>query len=518
MLVLRRRWAWVLLAGLVGVTVGWFSGIGGVGPPTYEATHVLLFQPQSGSGETTYNLDQLTLLATTGDVPTQVADSQHLGRDQVRSMVSAVSNPSTAVISITARSPIPVQAKSLADATAAQLVADISAGQQSAYQAGADRARAAVQAAQAQLAQAQAAGPGAAAAQADASSALAGAQQALAAYLATPAPASPLTTLETAQPSAAKASALSLVAGRPTRSGVLGGLGLLLGVGVILGLDSVDHRIRSKHSAEEIFGLPVLAEVPPPPRSAGRQLLTGTQPSSPYVEAYRGLKTMITLWATQDGDGRTVDFRHRVIMVTSPLAEEGKTTTVAHLAALLAEAGYSVLTVSADFRRPELHNYFGRNREPGLADILGDGQDVDLGALDLTTNVKGVQLIASGTPVDNPAPLIERFGDLLRPARRLFDFVLVDAPPLLVVNDAIELARYADGVVLVARAGRTPTEASRHSSELLQRIGVPVVGITLVSSDGPGSSSYYRSHYRYGNADKPTSTTSQPTTNGNHPM
>ena len=474
---------------------------------------MLLFQPQSGSDSAGYNLDQLTLLATAGEVPTRVAASLHLGRDQVRSMVSAVSDPSTAVISITGRSSSAAEAKLVADGTAAQLAAFVNAGQQAAYQVGVDRARASVQAAQAQLAQAQAGGPGAAGAVADATSALASAQQALAGYVASPAPASPLSTLETAEPSLARTSPLSVVAERPARSGVLGGFGLLFGAMVVLGLDRVDHRVRSKHGVEESLGLPVLAEVPPPPRSMGRQLLTATQPTSPFVEAFRGLKTMITLWATQDGDGRTVEARHRVIMVTSPLSEEGKTTTVAHLAALLAETGYSVLTISADFRRPELHNYFGRDREPGLAEILADGQTVDLAALDLSTNVKGVHLIASGAPVNNPAPLIEHVGGLIGAARQLFDFVLIDAPPLLVVNDAVELARHADGVLLVARTGRTPTEASRQTSELLQRIGVPVVGITLMAANGPTSSTYYRSRYHYTKTPQPTP---QPTTNGKH--
>ncbi len=233
--------------------------------------------------------------------------------------------------------------------------------------------------------------------------------------------------------------------------------------------------------------------MPPIPKSSQGQLLARTQPSSPFVEAYRGLRTYVALWAPEADkeDG------HRVIVVTSPAAGEGKTTTVAHLAAMLAEIGRSVVVISADLRRPRLHQYFDRPAAPGLVDVL----DATSGAptfdeLDQATPVRGVRIVPSGPPIENPAPLLEHAGSLLRAVRGLADFVLVDAPPLLVANDAVDLARHADGVLMVARAGQTPIEAAQRSAETLERLEIPVVGIVLVASEAASSASrYYASRY-----------------------
>jgi capsular exopolysaccharide synthesis family protein len=258
-------------------------------------------------------------------------------------------------------------------------------------------------------------------------------------------------------------------------------------------LERLDRRIRSKGRAEEAFGAPVVAEVPPVPKSSQGKLLARSQASSPFVEAYRGLRTYVVLWAPEGG----VDDGHRVIVVTSPAAGEGKTTTVAHLGAMLAEIGRSVVVVSGDLRRPRLHEYFDRPGAPGLVDVLAATPGAPaFDDLDLATSVRGVRLVPSGPPVENPAPLLEHAGRLLRAVRGLADFVLVDSPPLLVANDAVELACHADGVLLVARAGQTPVEAAQSSAELLERLEIPVVGVVLVASEAASSTSrHYASRY-----------------------
>jgi polysaccharide biosynthesis transport protein len=159
----------------------------------------------------------------------------------------------------------------------------------------------------------------------------------------------------------------------------------------------------------------------------------------------------------------------------------------------LAEIGRSVLVISADLRRPRLHLYFDRPSEPGLADILRGAPDVrSLADLNLTTAIRGVRFVASGGRVDNPSQLLNSAGDLLRDARSLADFVLVDSPPLLTATDAADLARHADGVLLVVRAGRTSTGAASRSAELLERLDVPVIGAVLVASDAVPSARWHR--------------------------
>ncbi len=266
---------------------------------------------------------------------------------------------------------------------------------------------------------------------------------------------------------------------RPSRAFLLGAMGLLLGVAGAFGGERLDNRIRSKAGAEEALKSPVMAEVPAVSRLEQGRLIAGAE-SSAFVEAYRGLRTSVDRWATQTGNGD----RRPILVVTSPIGGEGKTTTVAHLAAALGEIGRSVVVISGDLRHPTLHLYFDRAQEPGLTDVLRGAPDARrLADLNLTTTVRGVQLVASGAPVSNPAPLLDHIGDHLRDARSLGDFVLVDAPPLLTTSDAADLARHADGVLVVVRAGRTSVATAARSAEMLERLNIQVVGTVLVGSE-----------------------------------
>jgi capsular exopolysaccharide synthesis family protein len=484
--VLRRRLLIVVVGLVLGVAAGWVSAPGGAaGHTTFRATHTLIYDPQGGQ---TYNIDQVALLATSGAVPSRVAARLKVDRAQVRAAVTAVADAQVATIAITGRSSQPDRAVALADVTAEELVAEIAGRDQAVYEAGVSRLTTQVQSARDRLNAAK--NP---AAQAAARGDVAAAEQALAQYRSAPPPKSQLRTLETAAAAAVGPAGVQAPDSKPVRAALLGGVGLLVGVVGAFALDRLDSRIRSKGRAEEAFGAPVVAEVPPIPKSSQGQLLTRTQPSAPFVEAYRGLRTYVALWAPETGE----DDGHRVIVVTSPGAGEGKTTTVAHLAAMLAEIGRSVVVVSADLRRPRLHQYFDRPESPGLVDVLAATPGPPaFGDLDQATSVRGVRLVQSGRPVENPAPLLEHAGDLLRAVRGRADFVLVDSPPLLMANDAVELARHADGVLLVARAGGTPIEAAEGSAELLKRLEIPVVGAVLVGSEAASSASrHYASRY-----------------------
>ena len=289
-------------------------------------------------------------------------------------------------------------------------------------------------------------------------------------------PASPLRTLERAVASPVENPDVQGPRSRPGRALLLGAFGVLLGAGAAFGLEQFDRRIRSSRAAEAALGAPVLAEIPAVAAPDGNRPLRGLEAPA-LLEPYRRIGTFLGGSDRQGGVGGGV----RVLVVTSANAGDGKTTTVAHLATALGELGRSVLAVSADLRRPRLHSYFGRGGEPGLVEVLG--ADVALEDLDLATAVRGVRLVASGPPVENPAPLLERVGDVLRAARNLSDLVLVDAPPLLGVTDAAELARHADGVLLVVRAGRTSTAAARRSAELLRRLDIPIIGAVLVGAE-----------------------------------
>jgi capsular exopolysaccharide synthesis family protein len=253
-----------------------------------------------------------------------------------------------------------------------------------------------------------------------------------------------------------------------------------------------------------------------------------TRPAAPFVEAYRALRTVVLYAAgsgvaiaalnpgpSANGNGQEngqgsgaapqapTEPEAQVVLITSPSAGEGKTTTAAHLAAVLAEFGKRTLVVSADFRRPRVHELFDVEREPGLSDVLESGTGkIHLSDLQMTTNCLGVSLLPSGSPVHNPAHLLTQTRALIAAARKLFDFVIVDTPPLLVANDATELAAVADMVLLKAKADRTSRDGAMGATEMLRRVHAPLVGVVVVAAhDTPTAYGYYRYRY-YAEADQ----------------
>ena len=364
-------------------------------------------------------LGRLGPMAKLGAVPSRVAARLGVDRNVVQSQVYVVTPPNTGSVLIVGRSADPAQAAALANVSAEELVAELG-------------------------------GPNGPFLPLD------------------PAVASPIQSGDIRPPSS-----------RPGRALMLSFFGLVLGMASAFVVERFDNRVRSKPVAEQALGVPVIAEVPVLSRSDREHLVGGSQPSS-FVEAYRGLRTSVDQWALRASNGEG----GRVVVVTSPTGGEGTTVTVAHLAAALGEVGRSVVVISADLRHPRLHWYFGKAQEPGLTDLLRGAPDVrTLADLNLATTTRGVRFVASGAPVRNPAPLLNHMGDHLDDAQRLGDIVLVDAPPLLTTSDGADLARYADGVLVVIRAGRTSVGAAARSVELLERLSIPVIGAVLVGSD-----------------------------------
>ena len=482
----RRRMLVVVIGLVLGAAAGWFTAPGETLRSTaYQATHTLIYE--AGGGQN-YNIEQVALLATTGEVPSRVAARLKVDRSDVRSGVTAEAESDVSTISITGRSATAAVAAALADVTAEELEAEIAGGAGNAAASEQARLQRQVDAARDRV---NAIPPKNAAERAAAQSDVQVAERALQQYR--PSPQADLRTLETASATAVRPPGVRAPNSKPGRALAVGLFGLLAGIAGAFGLDRLDSRIRSKAAAEEAFGVPVITEVPRITKASQGQLLALTQPSSPFVEAYRGLRTYVALWAP-DAD---LEDGHRVIVVTSPSPSEGKTTTCAHLAAMLAEIGRTVVVVSADLRRPRIHEYFDLPAGPGLVDALSvkHGRPNFTG-LDQPTSVRGVRLVPSGPAVENPAPLFEHAEDLVQAVRPLADFVLIDAPPLLVANDAVELARHADGVLFVARAGQTALESAERCAETLGRLEIPVVGSVLVGSEAASSASrYYASHY-----------------------
>ena len=245
------------------------------------------------------------------------------------------------------------------------------------------------------------------------------------------------------------------------------GLGLVAGLvlGALLAVlrDLLDTTVRTSTATAEVVGAPTLAVVDEDPDPAGR------------AESVRQLRTGLTYLQTPGEPGSRVE----VLVVASALDGEGKTTTVLDLARSLAEAGERVLLVEADLRRPRLAAALGLDAGPGLSEVLS-GQ-ADLASPVRASGVDGLDVLPAGSVPPNPAELLgsRRMGDLVANLRRGHDRVLIDAPAVLPVTDAVVTAAHADGVLLLVRWGRTRRAEVAEAVGMLQRGRATVLGGVL---------------------------------------
>lgn len=311
-----------------------------------------------------------------------------------------------------------------------------------------------------------------------------------------PPPSAGYVTLQEALPELAslESGGFSAPTSRPARVAIAIVVGLLLGLAAVLLVERLDTRLHDVRGAMEAFGLPVIAEVPRVvAKKSGRRILSAVDPMSALAESYRSVRSALVLSPITNlglGHADHKDSRDepQVVIVTSPAPGDGKTTTVANLAATMAEAGRSVLVLGCDFRRPEIHSYFGVPASPGIAEVL-TGELGHRGLEDIIrpTALAGVSIAPSGGK-------LRSFGDvaavgrlLVEEARDLADVIIIDTPPILATNDASELIPACDAVVIVARIGKTTTDSSRRTRFLLDRLGAPVAGIVAVGVPEPGT-------------------------------
>ncbi|AXI76661.1 tyrosine-protein kinase family protein [Peterkaempfera bronchialis] len=307
--------------------------------------------------------------------------------------------------------------------------------------------------------------------------------------------------------SPADSTLLTAPSSRPLRLALAVALGLALGVVAALMLDRIDGKVRTRNGAEEAFALPVIGEIPVLSRRLRRlrEPVVVARPSASAAEAYRSLRSTLLLTGPpslslhiRDGEedgspaaaaalvSRRLAHPAPVVLVMSGRSGDGKTTTVANLAAALAETGRSVLVLDCDFRHPQTHEHFGvAARGPGMAELLRGDRLTGIVDVVRTTNVEGVTLIGAGNTNAYPAALVMRAGEVLQRARRHADIVLIDTSPLLHANDAYDLVQHADAVLVTARSGNVTPEQAARVSELLARTGVPVAGLALTASPSP---------------------------------
>jgi capsular exopolysaccharide synthesis family protein len=222
----------------------------------------------------------------------------------------------------------------------------------------------------------------------------------------------------------------------------------------------------------------------------GAGALAVTEARSSGAEAFRTLRTNLLF-------SRSVRSL-RMVSVTSAMPSEGKTTTIANLAATFAQQGMRVLVADCDLRRPRLHEMFGCPREPGLTNVLV-GQ-TPLNEAVRPTSLEFLSVLPAGTLPPNPAELLggEHMRKLLETIRESYDIVLVDSPPVHAAADASIIGRLADGVLVVVRAGKTSRDAAEDAVRTLATVGSLVIGAVLNDPDDRVQAYggyYYYSYY-----------------------
>lgn len=319
--------------------------------------------------------------------------------------------------------------------------------------------------------------------------------------------------------------------GRSSKGLVAALVGLLLGIIVALVVETLDTSIGAIEDVESLLNVPVIGIIPPidfdeirdeirkvapemlehPDIGSLMNLVSHYVPRSPVSEAYRALRTNVDM-ARAGVDGK-------VMIVTSSVLEEGKTTTAANLALTFAQMGRKTLLVAADLRRPDLHRIYGVKKEPGLADVLTGSipwdaatrglSDILLGELSmdvvmLTPGMDNLHLLPSGSNPLNPAELLssDATHDLLERLRDEFDIIIVDTPPVIPVTDSAILAEHTDGVVLVYEVGKVGRDVLKRAKSHLDNVHADVWGIVMNDVKAEAETTlrdtdYYYYHYRY---------------------
>jgi polysaccharide biosynthesis transport protein len=291
---------------------------------------------------------------------------------------------------------------------------------------------------------------------------------------------------------------------RNIRFGVL--LGLACGIGLAFLLESLDTSIRNMEELSAISMLPALGMIPLQLSSNGQlrkrlktvssvieksespTLITYARPQSEAAEAYRALRTSILL--------SSFGAPPKVILVTSAMPQEGKTTVSANSALVLAQRGSRVLLVDADLRRPAVGKLFGIRSRGGLSTLISGSDKVEDVVLPCP-EVPTLWILPAGPIPPQPAELLGSsvMKDLIAHWRDSYDHVIIDTPPCLSVTDAVLLSPEADRVILVARSGQTTKAGLRRACDVLQQVNARVMGVVLNALNRRSGEGYY---YQYG--------------------
>lgn len=215
-----------------------------------------------------------------------------------------------------------------------------------------------------------------------------------------------------------------------------------------------------------------------------KSLIAINDPSSLGSESYRMFRTNLNYM--------NIDSKLKVIMFASAGIKEGKTTSIANCAVTMAFSGKKVLLIDCDLRRGEMHNVFGFKRVPGLTNCLAEKLHYNE-VLNQVCAFENLHVITSGLFSPHPADVLSSiaFEQLINEVKEVYDYILIDSAPMLIVADAAAACKVVDGVVLVAAANETKKEDLKKAQNALAKLDARILGVLLTKADVPDKQKYY---------------------------
>lgn len=271
---------------------------------------------------------------------------------------------------------------------------------------------------------------------------------------------------------------------------IAGVVGLVLGLCILLWVDRLDDRPSSSSDLMESFDETIMGQIPKivlKDKSASPQVLQENDERHALVEAYRNLRSSLMFMSSSEKPPK-------LIVVTSAIPNDGKSTTVANLAITIARAGSKVLLVDGDLRRGVMHKRFGIEAKSGLAEVLAD--QIPWRDAVKPTQVPNLDLLQRGASPHNSGELFLTLGrrPFLQEVAKDYDYVLFDSAPVMAADDVCNLAPFVDGLLMVIRAEFTSARVARAALDLLYLRKVNVLGLVFNAVRADGSEYYY---YKY---------------------
>jgi len=270
-------------------------------------------------------------------------------------------------------------------------------------------------------------------------------------------------------------------------------LGLLLACGAALLQDSLDDHINDEEETRWLLDTPILGHLPLIPDGQSH-LISLKGGDNHLLERFRVLRNNVQF--------TLVNRSNRLLMVTSTIPAEGKSSTASNLAIAMALDGRRIILVDADLHRPQLDSRFNLARQPGLTNVLADQSTLEDALQD--TEIPGLRILTSGVLPPNPAELLnsQAMNELMDALKEDADTVIFDSPPCLATADAQVLSSKVDGVIYVMELGKVRKSAVQRSFELLHQAHAHVLGVVFNKIESAHGDRYYSYDYGYYGEDK----------------